>query len=317
MSSHPTIAGIIPPIVTPLIKQDVIDTEGLGRLLDQLVSAGVHGIFALGTTGEGPSLSHPTRRKMVRETARLLNGRLPLYVGITDTSMAESMELAKVSADNGAAALVAAPPFYFPAGQEELQHWFNTMLAQLPLPLMLYNMPGCTKTVLEPETIAALIDHESVIGLKDSSGDLNYLETALDIAARHRPDWPILVGPEHLLIKSLRMGAVGGVAGGANLAPRLFTELYTVFQNSDSSRLSELEETLNQLQQLYTIGAHGSAFLKGVKCALELCNVCSGNLEEPFDAFHPPERKRVTEFLSSFSKTGFLPQTYLQTSPTP
>ena len=307
--SSSDIHGLIPPVITPLADRDTLDVVGLERLLDHLVAGGVHGIFVLGTTGEGPSLSHRLQREMVKTTAELLRGRLPLYVGITDTSLVEALNLARFSAEAGADAVVAAPPFYFAAGQTELKHWFDLLLADLPLPLLLYNIPSCTKIAIEPETIEALIHHEKVIGLKDSSGDLDYLKRAIDLADRERPGWPVLVGPEHLLGDAIGLGAVGGVAGGGNLVPRLFVSVYEAAKTGNIDELARLQTLVAQLQELYTIGKYGSAFLKGVKCALDLSGVCSGLLAAPFDAFHPPERERVRAWMETFADTGFLPQT--------
>lgn len=308
--------GIIPPLVTPLADRDALDPGGLERLVERLVAAGVHGLFVLGTTGEGPSLSHRLRAEMVRRTAGLLGGRLPLYVGITDTSLVEALDLGRVAAEAGAAAVVAAPPFYFPAGQTELRHWFDCLLADLPLPLVLYNMPGCTKIAIEPETVAALLGRERVVGLKDSSGDLAYFETVVALAARERPGWPVLVGPEHLLARTLALGGAGGVAGGANLVPGLFVAWHGAIRRGDAAAADELEDQVGELQKLYRIGKYGSAFLKGVKCALELTGVCPGRLAAPFDAFLPPERARVSAWLREFPAPHWLPAPLPAENPT-
>ncbi len=307
-TSPPIVRGVIPPVITPLSDRDTLDVSGLERLLEHLIAGGVHGIFVLGTTGEGPSLSHALQREMVSQTARLLDGRLPLYVGITDPSLVEALHLAKFSADAGAAAVVAAPPFYFPAGQTELQQWFEQLLADLPLPLLLYNIPSCTKIAIELETVAALIHHPGIIGLKDSSGNLEYLRGAIALASEKRPGWPVLVGPEHLLAEAVTLGAAGGVAGGGNLVPRLFVSVYEAAREGRTEEVARLQALVTQLQELYTIGKYGSAFLKGVKCALELSGVCSGRLAAPFDAFHQPERERVTAWMASFADAGYLPK---------
>ena len=200
------IAGIVPPLVTPLADRDEIDHAGLERLIHHQLAGGVAGLFVLGTTGEGPSLSERLRREMIITCSRLIDGSVPLYVGITDTSLVGAIELARFAAENGATTAVAAPPFYFPAGQTELQHWFTELADALPLPLLLYNMPGCTKIAIEHETLTALIEHENIVGLKDSSGDLKYLSEAVILAAAQRPGWPVLVGPEALLVEALAVG---------------------------------------------------------------------------------------------------------------
>lgn len=114
-------AGIVPPLATPLLAPDRLDIDGLERLINHLVAGGVHGLFILGTTGEGPSLSQPLRRELVSSAIGLAAGRLPVLVGISDAAVADSLALAHHAADAGAAAVVAAPPFYFPASQDQLE----------------------------------------------------------------------------------------------------------------------------------------------------------------------------------------------------
>lgn len=307
MEGNPPPHGIIPPLITPLADRDRLDEAGLERLIEWQVAGGVQGLFVLGTTGEGPSLSGRLRREMIWAASRMLGGRLPLYVGITDTALAEAVDLGRHAADAGAAAVVAAPPFYFPAGQTELRHWFELLLADLPLPLLLYNIPSCAKIEIGPETLSALMAHESVIGFKDSSGSLDYLAAALSLVAERRPGWPVLTGPEHLLAEAVAMGAAGGVTGGANLVPGLFASLYRAASAGNDAEVERLQALVMRLQELYTIGKYGSAFLKGVKCALELRGVCSGLLAPPFDAFKTPERERVAAWLRSFEDTRLLP----------
>ena len=300
------IKGIVPPLVTPLSERNALDRQGLERLIEQQLSASVDGLFVLGTTGEGPSLSQKLRREMISVTSALVGGRVPLYVGITDTSLVDAVELAAFAADQGAAAAVAAPPFYFPAGQTELRHWFTELSAELPLPLLLYNMPSCTKIAIGLETLTSLIELDNVVGLKDSSGDLDYLGKAVNVASRVRPGWPVMIGPEAMLQKAMTLGAVGGVTGGANLCPRLFTELYAAILADDGAEKLRLQQLIDELQTLYTFGKYGSSYLKGLKCALDLSGICSGLLAAPFDVFKLPERKRVYEWLQTYSGRGFV-----------
>src|SRR6187401_480832 len=119
MNQHQPTAyrGIIPPIITPLKDRDTLDVAGLENLVAHMLAGGVHGIFALGTTGEAPSLSYRLRREMVERTCQLVAGKVPVLVGITDTSFVESVELARHSAAQGAKAVVLSAPYYFPVGQ--------------------------------------------------------------------------------------------------------------------------------------------------------------------------------------------------------
>src|SRR5438094_2542997 len=112
--------GVIPPLATPLLDRDRLHHAGLERLIEHVLGGGVHGLFVLGTTGEAPGLSHRLRCELVERACAQVAGRVPVLVGITDTSFVESVELAEFAADAGAAAVVLAAPYYFPAAQPEL-----------------------------------------------------------------------------------------------------------------------------------------------------------------------------------------------------
>src|SRR5512139_1726038 len=213
--------GIIPPMVTPLLDYDTLDAAGLERLIEHILAGGVHGLFILGTTGEAASLSHRLRHELVERVCSQVRGRVPVLVGITDTSFVESVELARKSAQAGARALVLAPPYYFPTGQPELLEYLEHLLPELPLPLFLYNMPNRPKPAFAPETVRTAADLPGVAGLKDSSANMIYFRE-LQFLLEDRPDFTLLMGPEQLLAESVLLGAHGGVCGGANLLPRLY-----------------------------------------------------------------------------------------------
>src|SRR5258707_14210325 len=139
------LTGIIPPMVTPLRGRDKLDIAGLERLIEHILAGGVSGLFLLGTTGEGPSLSYRLRRELVERTCRQVNNRVAVLVGITDTAFVESVHLARHAAAAGAQAVVVAPPYYLPEGQPELQEYLGHLVPELPLPRFLYKMPARMK----------------------------------------------------------------------------------------------------------------------------------------------------------------------------
>ncbi len=294
----PPTGGIIPPLITPLAGRDRLDEPGLDRLIEHVIAGGVHGLFVLGTTGEAPSLSYRLRREVVTRTCRRAAGRVPVLVGITDTSCVESLALARFAADAGASAVVLSAPYYFPAGQPELVEYLQHIVPDLPRPALLYNIPLMTKVALEPETVRRAMDLDGVVGLKDSSGDLDYFRRIREMT-RRRKDWTLLVGPEALLARAMRLGGDGGVAGGANLCPRLFVDLYDAAVRGDEARVDELDEWVRRLGGLYTIGRHASAVIKGLKCALALGGVCDDFMAEPMHRFRRPEREQVRRLLDT------------------
>ena len=126
------INGIITPLITPLSDRDVLDVQGLQRLIDHVLNAGVSGIFILGTSGEAPSLSYQLRREMIRRSIEFVGSRAPVFVGVTDTSFVESIHLAEYASSCGADAAVLTMPYYFPAGQTELRHYLRNIIPKIP-----------------------------------------------------------------------------------------------------------------------------------------------------------------------------------------
>lgn len=294
------LCGIIPPMITPLKGRDELDAAGLERLIEHIVAGGVSGLFILGTSGEAPGLSYRLRRELVERTCRQVRGRLPVLVGITDTSFVEALSMAALAAEAGAQAVVTAAPFYLPTAQPELIDYVERLVPELPLPLYLYNMPQLTKVPFDIETLRHLTRHERIIGVKDSSGELAYFDRLVALK-QERPDWSVLVGPEHLLAETVQRGGDGGVNGGANYHPRLFVELFAAVKCGDRARVEELQRQVLQLGQIYSVGRHASAVIKGMKCACSLLGLCDDRMAEPFERFHEPERARVRAILASLN----------------
>jgi 4-hydroxy-tetrahydrodipicolinate synthase len=291
----PSLSGIVPPIVTPLHSRDQLDAAGLERLIERLIAGGVGGLFLLGTTGEGPSLSYRLRRELIQRACAQVNKRLPVLVCITDTSFIESVNLGRWAADNGADMLVIAPPYYMPEGQPELLEYLEHLVPELPLPLFLYNMPAMTKVTLEPQTIRRAMDLPGIIGLKDSSGKMDYFKSVADLLSV-RPDWSLLIGAEELLTEAVAAGGHGGVCGGANLFPKLYVKLFETARNGQSSRLSQLQTQVRRTGELlYRVGRHPSSLIKGIKCGLACMGVCDDFMAEPFHRFRAEERAMIKE----------------------
>ncbi len=297
--------GIIPPLITPLSGADDLDETGLERLIDHLCEGGVHGLFILGTTGEAPSLSHRLRRRMIELSCACAKGRLPVLVGITDTAFIESVELANHAAKCGADAVVVAPPYYLPPGQPELLEYLKDLIAELPLPCMLYNMPPLTKVEIGIEVVEQLLDHKGIVGLKDSSGDMSYFHHVKNLA-RSTGNWSVLMGSELLMMDSVLSGSDGGVTGGANLFPRFFSNAFRAAETGDLEAVHQMQETMIHLQKLYSIGKHASAGIKGIKCALEFFGVSSARMAEPFRAFNEPEKQAVISLMGELREDPLL-----------
>jgi 2-dehydro-3-deoxy-D-pentonate aldolase len=295
--------GIVPPLVTPLLDNDRLDAEGLERLIEHVLAGGVHGLFILGTSGEATCLSYRLRHELITRVCRQVGSRVPVLVGVTDTSLTESLALALSAAEAGAAAVVTAPPYYYSLTQPELARYMRALATELPLPLLLYNMPTMTKTVLEPETVQQLLDVPGIVGLKDSSRDKNYFNTIRHIT-RQRPDWALLVGFEHMLVDAIRAGGDGGVLAGANLFPRVLVDLYDAALADDEQRIERIEKRLVLQRRIYALGQGATASLQGIKCGLSLFGICQARMAHPFTGLTDAQCSQVAAILNEINALG-------------
>lgn len=301
------LAGIVPPMITPLLGRDELDIAGLEKLVEHILAGGVRGLFILGTTGEGPGLSYRLRRELIDRVCKQVKHRVPVLVGITDTAFVESVNVARSAADSGADAVVLAPPYYLPEAQPELQEYLDHLVPELPLPLFIYNMPALTKVHIELDTVRRAMDNPRIVGLKDSSGDLNYFKAAADLIKKHRPDWPILIGPEEKLFDALQVGGHGGVSGGANLFPKLYVKVVEAHRAGDLARAQALQVQIQRVSDsFYRIGKYSSSIIKGIKCVANTMGICNDFMAEPFHKFRTDERElvkaRLTEIQADLSK---------------
>lgn len=306
MNTKKVLHGIIPPMITPLLGNDTLDADGLKKLIDRMISGGVHGMFVLGTTGEAPSLTYRLRREVLARASEFIAGRVPMLAGVTDTSFDESVALAQVAKEYGAAAAVVAPPYYFEACGEDLKRYYAEMAKALPIPMILYHMPGLTKVKFTHDLIRFAVETPEIIALKDSSGDLDFFWRSCKIAAK-RPDFPIFVGPEHLLEPAIRLGGSGGVNGGANIWPELFVEMYNEVTSETPNlvRIDELQAKIDRLNDIYAVAAGGMGVCRGIKYACKYLNVCSDLCAEPFHPLKDDEKRKIEAIVDELGIRAF------------
>ena len=158
-------------------------------------------------------------------------------------------------------------------------------------------MPTHTKVNFAPATIQRIAEDPRVIGFKDSSANAVYFQSVM-YAMKERQDFSMLVGPEEIMAESVLLGAHGGVNGGANMFPELYVELYNAAKNTNLEELKRLQEKIMQISAtIYTVGQHGSSYLKGLKCALNLLGICSDFVAAPFHKFEQREREKIWKAL--------------------
>ncbi|MDQ8194530.1 dihydrodipicolinate synthase family protein [Coraliomargarita sp. SDUM461004] len=291
------IHGIIPPLVTPLKADETLDLEAADRLIEHVIAGGVHGLFILGTTGEGPNLSYQLRRQYIDFVTKKVNGRIPVIVSISDTAYTESLALAEHAKQAGADAVAFTPPYYFIPGAPELHDFVQRMADNLSLPFFLYNMPALTKVSLPLDVVELGLSMHNCLGLKDSSGDMFYYKKVKRLIAER--DLTLLIGPEELLAESMLAGGNGGINGGANVFPKLYVKIYNLMRSGQFIEAQSLQREVMEVScQLFTIGKHGSSIIKGIKGALEVRGIAKRHLASPFRGFNDIDLARVSETIN-------------------
>ncbi|SIR56737.1 dihydrodipicolinate synthase family protein [Natronorubrum thiooxidans] len=273
MELHHALSGITCPVVTPFDDAGAIDDDAFVDVLEQLLEGGIDGVFPCGTTGEFASLTREERRHVHDLAVEHAGGEVPVLAGAAATSVAEAVTYTEDAADAGADAAVVTPPYFHTANDPAGNRRFLEQVAdQSPLPVLLYNIPVCTGGRMEPETLAAVATHDNIVGLKDSSGDLEYF---LSVMRQTPDDFCMLQGYDALLVPALRMGADGGLNALSNVAPQQYAELYETF---DERRGEALQDAIAPLFD--ACASHG--FAPATKAALEYRGVV------PTDAVRPP-----------------------------
>ncbi|MFT5523388.1 MAG: dihydrodipicolinate synthase/N-acetylneuraminate lyase [Pirellulaceae bacterium] len=274
------LSGIIPPMITPLRSRTELDSDGTRRLVDHLIDGGVSGLFLLGTTSEGPSLSYQLRYELVETVCEHVGGRIPVLVGVTDTSLTEALHLCEHASACKATAVVAAAPFYFPVPVAQMEEYFIALADQSPLPVVLYNMPSCTNIEMSMASCHRLAQHQNIVGMKDSSGDLDYFKRLCN--ELKSDDFSVLIGPEEKLHTAVDLGSDGGVCGGANLFPHLYVQLYRAAVRDDADRVQQLSSLVQRVvEKLYFPDGKHMNIMGALKYCLSQSDICSEQILLP------------------------------------
>lgn len=289
--------GIITAMVTPLHNAATLDVDGIERLVEHLISGGVHGLFVLGTTGEAPALSYSLREQVIRLVCKNVKGRVPVVVGVTDTSFAEAVTLSEKAAEFGAQAVVAASPYYFQLSQDDLLRFCTRLARAVPLPLLLYNAPSNAHHTFAVSTVLRAAEVPNIVGIKDSGFNMGYFHSLRE-GLRHRPDFTLLVGPEELAAEAVLLGGHGGMCAGSNVYPQLFVELYNAAATGDLARVKQVHsEVMRFGRAVYHSAKYEANPLRGLKCALNLLGICEGGLTEPLVPYTAEEEVPVLNYL--------------------
>lgn len=267
--------GIIPPVITPMLADESIDLAGLRSHIDWQLSHGVHGIFVLGTTGEFYALDDAEKQSITATAVEHVNGRVPVYVGTGAESTREVLRLTAMAEREKAQGVSVITPYFLKPSQSELVDHFCRVAESTSLGVVLYNNPAtCGGLAIEPDTVAKLAEVKNVIGIKDSSGDL---QNTIEILRRVPPTFGVLMGRDTLIYSALAHGVAGAIPASCNIAPQLCVGIYESFRLGDHAAAMKLQARLHPVRTALALGTGNGA----VKEALRLLNRDCGPNRRP------------------------------------
>jgi 2-dehydro-3-deoxy-D-pentonate aldolase len=287
--------GVLPALATPLTREGAVDEPAIRRLVEHVLAGGVHGLLALGSTGEVASLDEPARRKVLAAVVKAAGGRVPVICGVAQPQLAAARADVSAAATLGAVAVLVAPPYYYPIDQPTVLSFYRRLAKDSPVPILVYNIPQNTKVVIEPATVAALAREGSVAGIKDSSRDFEYFENVC-VATRDLPNFRIFTGSDTMLLASLAMGGAGTICGGANIAPGWVVRIYDEFQRGDLKAARTHQDSLFEL----VLAIRAGVFPSAIKAALYLQGVCDPWPAAPVAPLDEASQTRLGERLQEW-----------------
>jgi 4-hydroxy-tetrahydrodipicolinate synthase len=288
------LSGVLVALASPLTLDGQVDRVGVERLVEHVIGGGVHGVLALGSTGETASLDEPARRAVLDAVVAATRGRVPVMCGVAQSQLSTAIAEVAAAARAGADAVLVAPPFYYPTDQQGVLSFYRAVAERASLPVLVYNIPQFTKVTADASTIASLAREGAIQGIKDSSRDFEYFESVC-IATRDQPAFRIFTGSDTMLVASLAAGGAGTICGAANVAPAWVVQIYDEFTRGDLRAARASQDAVHKL-----VGAlRDGVFPLAIKAALHMEGVCEPWSAPPARKLEEPALSRLREFLAT------------------
>jgi 4-hydroxy-tetrahydrodipicolinate synthase len=284
--------GIIPAMVTPLTVEDEINEAALRRLTTHLIEGGSHALFAIGSQGEFWAFTAEEKHRISEIVVDETNGRIPVFTGTAAITTREAVALTKDAEAIGVDAVSILTPFFLSPSELELYDHYRTIAAATSLPIVLYSNPGRTGVNISPSLLSKLAEIENIIGIKDSSGDLQRTAEYVRVAPE---DFSVLMGRDTLVLAGLLYGCKGSIAATANVKPELVVSIYERFIAGDLDGARESQQALAPLRLAFSWGT----FPVVIKEALDLMGMEAGPTRAPVGSMSTEKREQLREVLGS------------------
>lgn len=287
--------GVFPALITPFLRNagKDLDVDGLRSNIAFLLKSGVHGIVPCGSTGESATLSFAEHEKVIEVSIEEAGGKVPVLAGTGSNNTAEAIRFTRAAKDAGADGVLVISPYYNKPNRSGLiKHY--TALADLDIPVVIYNVPGRTGQNLGADLIADLAKHPNIVGVKEASGDINQISAIIELT--RDDDFAVISGDDGITLPILSLGGAGVISVAANIAPGPMIEMYDAIQRGDYASARTIHFSLAPLFRAMFIESNPIP----VKKASELKGMPAGPVRLPLDEASETTTAKLKEVLSNY-----------------
>jgi len=277
--------GTLTALITPF-RNGEVDENALRGLIERQIAAGVNGLVPCGSTGESATLSYEEHHRVVEITIETAAGRVPVIAGTGSNSTREAIEFTLHAKDAGADGALLLSPYYNKPTQEGIYQHYSSVARETGLPLVVYNIPGRTASNIAPETIGRLARIENIIGVKESSGDLDQIA---HVVACCPSDFSVVSGDDALTLPLMSVGGRGVISTSSNIAPSEVSELVRRFASGDAAGAREIHHRLLPLFDALFCETNPIP----VKAAAAALGWCDGEIRLPLTPITEPNLERL------------------------
>jgi 4-hydroxy-tetrahydrodipicolinate synthase len=282
--------GVYPYLVSPIDTSGRIKTDVLGRLCDDLIKAGVHGLTPLGSTGEFAYLDREQRAAVVKASIEAANKRVPVIAGVASTATADAVEQAKTYAKLGADGILAILEAYFPVKDAQIESYFRAIADAVDIPVVLYTNPQFQRSDLSLDVIARLSSHPRIRYIKDASTNTGRLLSIMNRC----PDLRVFSASAHIPAAVMLIGGVGWMAGPACVVPRQSVRLYELCRARRWPEAMELQRKLWRINEAFARFNLAAC----IKAGLQAQGYAVGDPVPPQPALSAEERSNIASMLA-------------------
>eukprot|EP01113_Clastostelium_recurvatum_P038923 TRINITY_DN5884_c0_g1_i1.p1 TRINITY_DN5884_c0_g1~~TRINITY_DN5884_c0_g1_i1.p1 ORF type:complete len:317 (-),score=79.08 TRINITY_DN5884_c0_g1_i1:49-957(-) len=285
--------GTYVALVTPFTPSgDQVDYAQLDALVEAQITGGTDGVVPVGTTGESPTLSHEEQCKVIEAVVKKVAGRIKVIAGTGSNSTAKTIEMTKFAKEVGADAALVVVPYYNKPTQEGLYQHFKAV-ADIGLPVMLYNIPGRSVINMTPATILRLARHPSVVAVKEASGSMDAISEIVSQRDQLGLELSVLSGDDSLTLPAMSLGASGVVSVVGNIAPRLLKDFVSAALEGDYIKARALHFKLFKVVKVLFIEPNPVP----CKYAMSMMGVCAPSVRLPLVELSAENKTLVAQAL--------------------